>query len=388
MAERAPRSRRDETSLVATLTARDLWRNVGSWRLPVMSSVIFVMLFISTAFTTGNGQDFASSLRFKVAVDGDVDGGQAFLDTLEASRFEIEVRDDSVEAVREGEAAIGLRLPPGLDAALDGHVPTTVEVTQRSEHNLSQEATGWLIVTLAQEYGSAVPALTGAVTIDEIDIADDPAANRDQFARTYAGLLAFLALGVITSVAGILGGTRDRRGADALLVLPLRRRSLAAGIAAGASPLGIVQVSIGALGLLLVALLPFPTLGLPADVLLGAVPLTVLAAVLLTATAASLGVVAGALGGGSSDSMGVGDLLAMPLAAIGVTLLIVPDLGGTTALYAAPALGPLLLVRDAVLGDAPPGAAVLACAGTAAACWLLIALGGRLLRGERNVRRL
>jgi ABC-type Na+ efflux pump permease subunit len=373
--------------LVGRLTARDLRRNVSTWRIPILSSALFSLLFLSTAFTTDRSQTTAAAMQFSLAVEGDVGGATELLAALDASRFALEPGADAEQAVEDGDAALGVRLPPQVDASLAAGDAVELALYQRGDHNLSQEAMAWFLLTLDQAHGEARAGVDGALTIDEVDIADDDAVNRDQFARTYAALVAFIALGVITSVASILGGTRDRRGAEALLVLPLPRRAIATGVAGGACPLGVVQVSIGALGLLLVGLLPLPTLGQSAAVVAGAVPGTLLAAAMLTATCAALGVVAGALGGGSADSVGVGDLLAMPLAAIGVALLIVPDLPDAAVLFAVPLLGPLLLVREAVLGAASALDATLALAGTAAATFLLLVLGGRMLGAERNVRR-
>jgi hypothetical protein len=86
--------------------------------------------------------------------------------------------------------------------------------------------------------------------------------------------------------------------------------------------------------------------------------------------------------------MGLGDLLAMPLAAVGVALLVSPDLGDADPAYLVPGLGPLLIARDAVQGAVEAVPVVLACLGTVAACAVLVVLAGRLLSSERNVRRL
>ena len=83
--------------------------------------------------------------------------------------------------------------------------------------------------------------------------------------------------------------------------------------------------------------------------------------------------------------MSVGDLLAMPLAAVGIALLVSPELSSDTGARRARTRA-LLLVLDAILGEATLSNA-LATLGTAAGTALLVLLAGRLLRSERNVRR-
>jgi ABC-type Na+ efflux pump permease subunit len=380
--------------LVAALTRRDLSRNIGTWRIPLASSALFAFLFVNGAFIASAGQERTESLRFALALDGDLEGSRQFVRDLSQHRFESKaVGSDELdsptaaEAVEEREAAVGLTLPADFDARLAGGEALTVELYQRTEDNISQEATGWLLAFLSEEYGVNRQDL-GGIVLDEHDIADDAEVNRDQFARLYAALAAFLGLGAVTAVASILGGTRDRRGAEALLVLPLPRSTIAGGTAAGALPLNATQVAVGLGALVSVALLPFPTLGQSLDTVLAALPATVLVAVLLAAFGGALGTVAGALGGGSSETMSVGDLLAMPVAALGVALLLVPDLPTSTATSLVPGLGALLLLRDAVLGDATILDAVLTTVGTLAGVGVLIALAGRLLGAERNVRRI
>jgi hypothetical protein len=128
-------------------------------------------------------------------------------------------------------------------------------------------------------------------------------------------------------------------------------------------------------------------LGQPAEVLLGTLPLTVAVVVCIAALGAGFGVVAGALGGGSSDAMGTGDLLAMPLAALGVLLLLVPSLATTPATAAIPGLGILLALRDGLGGSTSPADVALAATTTLATTLVLVVIAGRLMGRERNVRR-
>lgn len=368
--------------LVAGLTLRDLRRNVGAWRLPAQSSLLFAVLFVGSSIITTSLQDRAEDLEFRVAVDGDLAGAQVVIGLLDETRLLVEEVDDAAQAVREAEAIAGLTLPPDLDERLAAREPVRFVLHQRARQNGSQEGTGWVLVSLAQVAGN-----TPIVEVVDVDVNDDAAVSQQEFGRTIAALTAFLGLGVVTSVAAIIGGARDRRGVEPLLVTPVPRSAIAGGTVAGALPMAVLYVGTGLAVLLVVAALPLPTLGQPAEVLLGTLPLTAMAVVCIAALGAGFGVVAGALGGGSSDAMGTGDLLAMPLAALGVLLLLVPDLATTPVTVAIPGLGILLALRDGLGGSTSPADVVLAATTTLVTTLVMVAIAGRLMGRERNVRR-
>ena len=207
--------------------------NLGTWRVPLAASFLFAFLFVNSAFIAARlvratPRPCNSWWRSTATWPG-----RMFLDALEHQRFELEAKGvTAAQAVQDAEASVGLTLPAGLDDRLATGEDLTLQVHQRTHDNVSLEATGWLLSFLSDEYGVSGSA-PGGLVLDEKEIADDPEANRDQFARLYAALAAFLALGTVTSVASILGGTRDRRGAEALLVLPVPRSAIAGGTAAG-----------------------------------------------------------------------------------------------------------------------------------------------------------
>lgn len=371
--------------LVAALTFRDLRRNVGAWRLPALSSILFALLFVGSAATSQAVTERARAISYSVAVDGDIAGATELLQNLDGSpHLAPKPVPEAATAVREQDSALGLTIPDDIDNHVRTGAPVTLVVHERAGHNTSIAARGWLEVTLRQHYGEQVgPALR----IVETDVSEDPETSRDQFARTLAALTAFLCLGVVTSVAALLGNTRERRGAEPLLVLPLRRVEVAGGTALGALPMATVYLGVGLATLVLAALLPFPTLHQPAAVVVTMVAPAALAAVVLGALSCALGVLAGSLGGGADDSMGIGDLLAMPLAAVGVFLLVVPDVASSTATAALPAIGPLLVLRDGIGGHADATHVLASVGSTAIVSVLLLALAARLLATERNVRR-
>ncbi len=374
---------RDGTTVVASITLRDLKRNRGAWRLPAVSAALFALLFVGSAAITAAFQARAEDMRYLTALDGDVEGARVSAAGLAGSeRLSLVIRPDAVESVSRSETATGLRFPQDLDGALaDGTVATLV-IYQRPEGDTTRSARAWLEVAIHEL--ATGPANLSVVALD---VSDDAGANRARYAGTLAGFSAFLVLGVVTSVASVLGGTRERRGAEALLVLPVSRTAIAAGAALGAVPMGLVYVGTGLLLLLGAAMVPLPTLAIPAGAVLGAVPGVILGAALLVGLGAGIGAVSGALGGGSDDAMSFGDLLAMPVAAVGVTLVVVPDLSFTGLSALTPGVGAALVVRDAMGGTLDPTlAGVTALAGVG---WAALAIhgAGRLLEREANVRR-
>lgn len=372
-----------DTWLLAGLTFRDLRRNVGAWRLPMVSAALFAVLFLTGAVVATALQDRAQDLTFRTALDGDRAGAEDLVAALAAAPHLTpgEVVD-AADSVARRKAAAGLTLPPGLDAEVAAGAAVTLPLHQRPDSTSSREGAGWLTLALHEALG------TGDLpVVRELDVADDPDANRERFAGSLAGLTAFLALGVVTSVSSVLGGTRERRGADALLVLPVPRPAVAAGAALGALPMGAAYIATGLTLLLGASLLPLPTLDLSAGAMAGAVPLVVVGAALLAGLAAALGAVGGALGGGSDDAMSLGDLLAMPLAAVGVLLVLVPDLSAGPLTALVPGVGPVLVVRDAVAGRPEPLVVAVAALATVGWSAALLTVAGRLLRSERNIRR-
>jgi hypothetical protein len=165
------------------------------------------------------------------------------------------------------------------------------------------------------------------------------------------------------------------------------RRAITTGIAVGAMPMAMAFVGTGMAVLLAASMLPLATLGQPAAVLVAALPDIAVATVVLAALGAALGVTAGAAGGGSDDSIGLGDLLTMPVLALGLALLALPDLPTNALTLAVPGLGPMLVLRDALLDQGSLVATVWACTATLLTSAVLVAAGALALRGERNVRR-
>jgi ABC-type Na+ efflux pump permease subunit len=172
---------------------------------------------------------------------------------------------------------------------------------------------------------------------------------------------------------------------EPLLVLPLSHGRLAFGLTLGASPVAMAQLGAGVLLLVANAAVPFSTFAQPLGVVVAMATGGLVAVAVLGLLASATGCLAGALGTGTDEAVGLGDLLAVPFVAVGVTLFLAPDLPATVVTCAVPILGQALLVREAVGGTLSPTCAAAALLSAAATVALLMAAAGRALGRERRL---
>lgn len=372
--------------LVAGITLTELRRHAGAWRLPILASVLFSLLIVAFASSARGLQERAEDRSFSIATELDPDEAEGLVEELTTARLVPQERDSVVEAVGDSESAAGSRLPDDADARLAAGetVPITIYVRQR--HYNSREAQTLLQERLAEldlRYAGEDPS---PVVLDRREVSRDEGVSRLRFGRTVATVVALLGVGLVTAVATHLGSIRDQGGAEALLVLPLDRRALAGGFALGSLPVVLAQLAVSVGVLLALALLPLPNLGLSLSTVLDAAVPALFVVALLGLLVSSLGVLAGSLGGGTDDAVSVGDLLAMPFLAVGLTLFVVPDLASNPGTTAVPLLGPALVLRDAVAGDVDLVDAAVATVVTLVVTGLFLAAAAARLSSEKQVR--
>ena len=343
-----------------------------------------------SAWSRAGVQDVVEDRALVVAVGGDLEGGAELLALLEDDRLELRPSEDPEGDVVDRRASAAVVLPAGADAAVDEGRQVEVVVAYRVTEPSSEEAQ---LVLLRRLQAAEVEVLTdgappsGGVELDVEPLLRDEAVGRIRLARQVAAVAALLCLGVVTAVAGTLGGASERRTSEPLLVLPLRRSSLAAGLALGSLPLAAVQVVAGVALLVLTAAVPGSTDHQGPATLVAMLAAGALAALPLAAVACATGVVAGALGTGTDDAASLGDVLALPFVAVGIVLFVAPAWSPPVVAFAVPGLGQALLVREAVAGTAGGLEVALAALGALVAAAALVALAGRLVGSERRVLR-
>ena len=380
-----------EVALVAGLARREVGRRPGAWVATVLTGALFAGLLLLVGFVSGRVQDRAEDRSFRIGLSGDVAGAQGLLDELDASdRLALRDEDDPVDAVTRREASAGLIVPPGVDDDLAAGRPVELFVSYRAGDPLSFEALTTLLARVQEievsvlTQGRPVPPTLTA----ELDpVLRDERVGRVQLGRQVGAVAALLCLGVVSAVAAVFGAARERRALEPLLVLPLRRRSVAAGVAAGTLPVASLQVLAGIALLVATAAVPASTFHQPPDVLLALFVGGAAASLLLAVLACALGAVAGSLGTGTDDAVSMGDLLALPFVVVGIVLFARQGLEATPLLCAVPGLGQALVVREAVAGTLDPIEVVAAVASTVVTTWGLVVIAGRLLGDEQRLLR-
>lgn len=382
-----------EGRLVAGLVLRDLLRRPGGWVATILTGVLFALLVAAVGLSDARVQDRAEDRSFRVSIGGDIAGATTLLGRLENPRLVFRPSDEVQADVTESRATAGIVFPADTDARLEAGEDIDLEVSYRPSQPNSVEAFTTLGVRLQEIELSELASVNGvaldlsggpAITVTELP-RDAPIA-RIHLARQLAPIAALLCIGVITSVASVLGSVRERRGIEPLLVLPLRRRSIALGIALGAFPLACLQVVAAVILLVSTAAIPSSASHQSLATLAAMYVAGVVAALLLALVATGVGCLAGALGTGSDDAVGLGDLLSVVFVVAGVVAFAAPAIDAA-ALYAVPVLGQVLLMRDLVAGQIDALGLVLGVASAGVTFVVLVRWSGRLIGDQQRVLR-
>lgn len=380
------------TATAAGLAFRLVRREPSALLVAVGGAAVMAVLFLGLGLVTATTNDRAAGRSFRVAVAHDQRGADELLAALDATPRLVVVRvDDPADEVIDGGSAIGLDLPADVDARVAAGAAVDVDVFVRERHDTSLSAFGELWAALdgvvaarLEDAGGSAPTLR----VVEREVSENERANQVRLGQAVAAMVCFLAVRLVGTTAGVLGRAGDARANEVLLLLPLDRRSLTAGLGLGTAPLHLLHLLL-AIGIVLgAAMLPVPTLGLDPSTVLAMLPLAALGAGLLALVAASTGIVAGALGAGGEDTVSVGDLLALPFVGVAVLLLLAP---ATTAAglgaFAIPVLGQALVIRDGVVGSLTIAELAVAVVATVALGGLAAVAAARSLGRERKVVR-
>jgi len=382
--------RSDEVLLVAGMARREVSRRPGAWVSTLLTGTLFAGLLLLVGMASGALQAVAENRVYLIAVGGDLEGGRTLLADLAASdRYRFVERADPQVEVTEKRAAAGLILPPGADAALADGEPVELFLSYRAAQASSTEA----LILMQDQIQRVELAAFGVdpddahLRLDVTSVLRDERIGRVQISRQIGAVAALLCLGVVSSVAGVFGATREHRALEPLLALPLARRSLSAGVAVGVAPIAGLQVMAGVVLLVLAAAVPISSFAQPigtlAAMLAGGIP----AAMLLTAVACAMGSVAGSLGTGTDDAVSLGDLLALPFVVAGILLFTQQDVAASLWACAVPIYGQALLVREAVAGTASAAQVVVAATSAAVTATVLVRIAGHLIDNERRLLR-
>ena len=387
-----PTSWTASTRISAALAFRLARREPSSFVVAIAGAIVIAGLFLGLGLITSQTNERAEGRSFRVAVAEGQRGADAFLAALdEDERLVVTRVDDPADTVIDSRAAIGLVLPADIDQRVADGADLELRVLVRERQDVSLAAFGelWAAVDAIQEERLlAEGAMPSRVTIDEVEVSEDEQANQVRLAQALAAMVCFLCVRLVGTTSSVLGRAGEARANEVLLLLPFDRRALAAGIAAGTTPLHVVHLLL-ALGIVLGAsMLPLATLGLEPSTIAAMVPPAIAGTVLLGVLAAAMGVVAGALGAGGEDTVSVGDLLALPFVAVAVLLLLVSaDVSASLAAFAVPVLGQALVVRNGVVGSLTAAEVAVATSATLVVVWVCATAAARAMGRERKVVR-
>ena len=384
---------RAEARLVAGLVFGDLLRRPGGWIATVLTGVLFALLVAAVGLADARTQDRLDGRSFKVAVGGDLDGAAGTLERLADPRLVFEPTGSVSDDVIEARASVGIVFPEDTDVRLAGNEEVDLEVVFRQSQPVSVEAFSTLGVRLQEIELEDLAAtrgidldLSGRTDITITELPRDAAINRLQLARQLAPIAALLCIGVVTSVASVLGSARERRAIEPLLVLPLRRSAIAMGIGIGAFPLACLQVVAAVILLVSTAAIPGSAIHQSLGVLVAMYVAGIVSALVLALVATGFGCLAGALGTGGDDAVSLGDLLSVAFVVAGVLAFSAPTIDAL-ALYGVPVLGQVLLMRDLVAGRYDPPAIAIAVTSALVTVLVLVRWSGRLIGDQQRVLR-
>jgi ABC-type Na+ efflux pump permease subunit len=381
--------------LVASMTFRDLARRPGGWIATLLTAMLFALLVAALGLSGDRAQTRAENRSFKIAIGGDLEGARQVLEEMSTPRLVFAESDQVSADVTESRASAGIEFPPDTDRRLaSGDKDIEVRMYQRQSANGSNEAFNTLGVRLqevelsrwADAQGQQLSFGEGP-DITTIDLPRDERLNRLQTSRQLAPIAALLCIGVVTSVAAILGAARERRSIEPLLVLPITRRSIALGIALGAYPLACLQIVAAVILLVMTVAIPGSAAHQPPATVVTMLAMGVVASLVLALVATGFGCLAGALGTGSDDAVSLGDLVSVLFVVVGVVVFSLPTMGAGSWPYAVPILGQILLMRDLVNGSFAVTDIVLAVASAGATFALLVRTAGGRLDEERRLGR-
>ncbi len=378
---------------MAAVTFRDLLRRPGGWVATLLTAALFAVLVGAVGLSNDRVTDRADSRSFKIAMGGDLDGAARTIEQLQSPRLVFLTSDDPSTDVTRSQASAGISFPEGTDRRLDAGETVELKLYSRASASVSQEAFNTLAVRVQEVELERLAAsrgeradVGGGPVVSVIELPRDAQLNRIVLARQLAPIAALLCIGIVTSVAAVLGAARERRSIEPLLVLPLERTSIAFGIALGAYPLACVQILAAVALLILTAAIPGSSYHQTPGALAAMLGAGLLSSFLLALVATGFGSLAGALGTGSDDAVSLGDLVSVLFVVVGVVAFTSPTIDGSW-LYAVPILGQVLLVRDTVSGSFVPIDVLLATASAVATFWFLVRFSGNRLSDERRIAR-
>jgi ABC-type Na+ efflux pump permease subunit len=316
--------------------------------------------------------------------------------SLSNRRYRSATAVDARQAVLSKKAQVGLVVPPAADATIAAGGSVVVEEVLLATSTDSRTGAGAVdgaltlsSITLSRQRLQAQgldPQLADLLGVDLLDPAHTLHGSRVARAPTVADFAMIMAAGIATTAAARIAGAKRVRAAEALLLLPIRRRTLAAGLLGGLLAVGTFQAAVFSTAIVTASYVKIGQ-ATPAQYDAGHFTALFLLTIVLLSFMASAGLFVATWARSAGLANGLAGGVNLAATALGFGVLVARRLPGGAALSWIPMLGPDVVMRDLLAGRGDVVAVVVALASSAVAVTVLLRGVGAQLATDKAVLR-
>jgi sodium transport system permease protein len=362
---------------------------------PVLIMPIFVLLpqkLIRSQMATQERE----AVRLAVAGAENAPGLMAYLEA--SGEVVIVEASDPAQAVRDEEAAVGLILPPGFDAALGDERPAEVQILA-DESELTGGVQEGRVSDLLASYSQSVvedrlasrgldPGIVVPFSVESVNVA-----TPREMSGAFLGMMLpmFIVLwalvgGMYTAI-DVTAGEKERLTLEPLLTTPTGRVNLVLGKLAAVMTTSLVALTLSVSSMLVAfALVPLGSAegeALRLQVDLQTALLLVLAALPVVLMFSALEMAVCILARSFKEAQNYVVPLQFVVLMPAVAVMVLPDLAPPLAGYAIPIFSTLVVLRDLFLGRVDPAAFAVMTGSALAYAALAVALALRQFGREK-----
>jgi ABC-type Na+ efflux pump permease subunit len=376
--------------LVARREITDLRRDKAAWRALFLQPLLIALALAPIALAAEFARREGSNRSFTVAVTPEAEAVPGLTDALRHNGLRIRSADDAVArvAAETVDAAVSLEGddPPRLvidSVPVRNKSERAAGATVRALEDLRQDLVRDAFIEAGADPAAAQPL---SVAVEDVSQAS-PRGARLTLSAALPTLIAIQLFSLVSLAQQRIGGAKDRRSLEPLLVLPLSRAGILGGAAGAATAVGLAAsaVILGPLSVLL-----FAGVGQFTGSLAGPVSVVAslgLEAALLATVFATAGAYVGARSASGVSANTTAAVVQVVLLAILMASVFVAEADVTPALALTPVLGALVVAREGIADALVPahvGMSVTTHLGLAA---VLLFAGARRLGDQQSVLR-
>lgn len=378
--------------LVAALHLRDIRRSRALLRFLLLQPLLLLAVATILALLGDSPLPNRPVRDVTVAVEGRPADTAVFVEAFRRRGLDVKPTEDAAAEVVGRQALVGLVVPAAAAGESAAGEPARIEVTHFAQSPRSVAAAAQVEVVVAAVRDELVAARLAAAAVPasvvaRTDVALDDVATttrrgrRTSVAAAAPGFVLLALFGVFSYAESRVTGTRVTRTLEPMLLLPIARADMAAGISLCAAVVGLATS-----GLLLLPLLGGVLVVGGSRSGVAVTTAVVVAVVLLVVAALSLlGTTLGALARTARSGRFLVTAVQGGLVGFGVIVMFAPQ-RVLDVVAVLPLGGPLVLVRQVLDGGVRPNAVVGAVVHVAALVLLARAAGAALDKDHHVVR--